>query len=146
MIVKAADFFTAETQAEIVKSVKAAELKTSGEIRLFVEDKCKGDVLDRAAFMFEKLNMHQTELRNGVLFYLAFTDHKFAIIGDVGINSKVDENFWDGIKDGMQKDFSQSKITEGLSEGILKAGEALGKFFPRQEDDKNELSDNVVLG
>lgn len=143
---KAADFFTAETQAEIVKSVKAAELKTSGEIRLFVEDKCKGDVLDRAAFMFEKLNMHQTELRNGVLFYLAFTDHKFAIIGDVGINSKVDENFWDGIKDGMQKDFSQSKITEGLSEGILKAGEALGKFFPRQEDDKNELSDNVVLG
>lgn len=143
---KAADFFTAETQAEIVKSVKAAELKTSGEIRLFVEDKCKVDVLDRAAFMFEKLNMHQTELRNGVLFYLAFADHKFAIIGDVGINSKVNENFWDDIKEGMQKDFSQNKITEGLSKGILKAGEALGKFFPRQRDDKNELSDNVVLG
>lgn len=143
---KAAEFFTSETQAEILKAIKLAESKTSGEIRLFVEDKCKGDVLDRAVFMFEKLNMHNTEQRNGVLFYLAFTDRKFAIIGDAGINSKVEANFWDNIKEDMKGYFIKDNILEGLSNGIIKAGDALGKYFPHNKNDKNELSDNVVLG
>ncbi|MCG3164448.1 MAG: hypothetical protein POELPBGB_00202 [Bacteroidia bacterium] len=143
---KAADFFTPEVQAEVVKAIKQAEAKTSGEIRLFVEDHCKDDVLDRAAFMFEKLEMHQTELRNGVLFYLAYLDHKFAIIGDIGINAKVDNNFWNHIKDLMKEKFSQRHFKEGLSEGIILAGDALQKYFPGQHDDKNELSDHVELG
>lgn len=143
---KAADFFTPEVQAEVVKAIKQAEQKTSGEIRLFVEDYCKDDVLDRAAFMFEKLEMHQTELRNGVLFYLAYLDHKFAIIGDIGINAKVDNNFWNHIKDLMKEKFSKGYFKEGLSEGIILAGDALQKHFPGQHDDKNELSDHVELG
>jgi uncharacterized membrane protein len=143
---KAADFFTPEIQAEVVKAIKQAEKQTSGEIRLFVEDHCKDDVLDRAAFMFEKLEMHQTELRNGVLFYLAYLDHKFAIIGDIGINAKVDKDFWNHIKDLMKEKFSQGQFKEGLSEGIILAGDALQKHFPGQHDDKNELSDHVELG
>ncbi len=143
---KAAEFFTPEIQAEIVKAIKQAEEKTSGEIRLFVEDKCKEDVLDRAAFMFEKLEMHKTELRNGVLFYLAFVDRKFAIIGDAGINAKVGENFWKEIKEKMAEHFKAGDFTTGLSEGLMQAGEALGAYFPRQANDKNELSDHVELG
>lgn len=143
---KAAEFFTPETQAEIVKAIKHAEQKTSGEIRVFVEDHCKDDVLDRAAFMFEKLKMHETELRNGVLFYVAYLDHKFAIIGDVGINAKVEADFWDHIKVLMTDKFSQGHYKEGLSEGIILAGDALQKYFPGQRDDKNELSDHVELG
>ena len=143
---KSAEFFTPETQAEIVKAIKHAEAQTSGEIRLFVEDHCKDDVLDRAAFMFEKLKMHETELRNGVLFYLAFLDHKFAIIGDVGINAKVEEHFWNDIKEKMAEHFAKKEFTEGLSKGLIQAGEALGKHFPRQTSDKNELSDHVELG
>ncbi len=143
---KAAEFFTPETQAEIVKAIKQAEAHTSGEVRLFVEDHCKDDVLDRAAFMFEKLKMHETELRNGVLFYLAFLDHKFAIIGDVGINAKVEGNFWNDIKEKMAEHFAKKEFTEGLSKGLIQAGEALGKHFPRQSSDKNELSDHVELG
>ncbi len=143
---KAADFFTPEVQSEVVKAIKHAEQKTSGEIRLFVEDHCKDDVLDRAAFMFEKLEMHQTELRNGVLFYLAYLDHKFAIIGDIGINAKVDIDFWNHIKDLMKEKFSQGHFKDGLSEGIILAGDALQKHFPGQHHDKNELSDHVELG
>lgn len=143
---KSADFFTPEVQAEVVKAIKQAEQKTSGEIRLFVEDHCKQDVLDRAAFMFEKLEMHQTELRNGVLFYLAYLDHKFAIIGDIGINAKVEKDFWNHIKELMREKFSQGHFKEGLSEGIILAGDALQKYFPGQHDDKNELSDHVELG
>jgi len=143
---KAAEFFTPEIQAEIVKAIKKAESQTSGEIRLFVEDRCKDDVLDRAAFMFEKLQMHETELRNGVLFYLAYLDHKFAIIGDAGINAKVGNDFWNQIKDSMKEKFSQEQFKEGLSEAIIQSGEALQKYFPGQKDDKNELSDHVELG
>ncbi len=142
----AAEFFTSTQQQAIVEAVKQAELNTSGEIRVHLEKKCKGDVLDRAAYLFEKLNMHQTELRNGVLFYLAVEDHKFAILGDGGINAQVPENFWESIKEHMQQQFRADNFTEGLAEGIVMAGEQLKKHFPYQQDDVNELSDEISFG
>ena len=93
----ARNFFTSEQQKSIQQSIANAELNTSGEIRVHIDDKCKGDVLDAAANMFHKMKIDKTELRNGVLFYLAVSDHKFAILGDKGINEKVPENFWANI-------------------------------------------------
>lgn len=142
---KAAVFFSQEVQAEIVASIKQAEKKTSGEIRLFVEDRCTDDALDRAAFLFEKLEMNKTKLRNGVLFYLSFLDHKFAIIGDVGINAVVEKNFWENIKDAMKERFAQGELKEGLKQGIVMAGEALQKYFPGSRNNKNELPDHVEV-
>lgn len=86
-------YFTEENKLQIANAIRVAELNTSGEIRIHIEKFCKGDVLDQAAYVFEKLEMHKTELRNGVLFYLAIEDHKFAILGDAGINQKVSDNF-----------------------------------------------------
>ncbi len=48
-----------------------AELDTSGEIRVHIDSKCKGEVMDKALNVFKKLKIHETEKRNGVLFYLA---------------------------------------------------------------------------
>jgi uncharacterized membrane protein len=92
-MVKASSFFTAEQQAVILAAVREAEGETSGEIRVHIETSFKGDVLDRAAWIFGKLGMQKTALRNGVLFYLAVEDRKFAIIGDGGIHAKVPEGF-----------------------------------------------------
>ena len=83
-------FFTPDQQKSIQKSIANAELNTSGEIRVHIDDKCKEAVLDKAADTFHMLKMDKTDLRNGVLFYLAVSDHKFAILGDKGINEKVD--------------------------------------------------------
>ena len=138
--------FTKEQQEEIVGAIKAAELDTSGEVRVHIERKCKNEVLDRAAVVFETLAMHKTELRNGVLFYLATNDHKFAILGDGGINAKVPENFWDHIKATMLEHFKKDEFTTGLSKGIAMAGEQLKKHFPYQSDDVNELSDDISFG
>jgi len=80
------------------------------------------------------------------LFYLAIADHKFAILGDAGINQKVPENFWEEIKEEMTASFKEGKFTEGLSTGIKKAGEQLKHHFPWQEDDVNELSDEISFG
>ena len=138
--------FSAEDQNAIVSAVKNAELNTSGEIRVHIESSFKGDVLDQAAFMFKKLGMLDTELRNGVLFYLAVKNKSFAILGDVGINSKVPENFWEDIKTRMQASFKEGKMAEGLVIGINMAGEKLKEHFPYQSDDQNELSDDISFG
>jgi uncharacterized membrane protein len=140
---KASTFFSKEQQAQILASVKEAELETSGEIRVHIETSLKGDVLDRAAWLFRKMGMDKTAERNGVLFYLAVSDRKFAIIGDAGIDAKVPAGFWDEISELLKKNFREGKFTEGLSEGIIKAGNQLKTHFPHRLDDVNELPDEI---
>ena len=140
---KASEFFTRDQQAQILAAVKEAENETSGEIRVHIETSCHEDVLDRAAWIFKKLRMHSTAERNGVLFYLAVDDRKFAVLGDAGINSKVPPGFWDDVKVLLQNNFREGKFTEGLSEGIILAGTHLKKHFPHKKDDLNELSDEI---
>jgi uncharacterized membrane protein len=140
---KASTFFSKEQQAQILAAVKEAEMETSGEIRVHIESSLKGDVLDRAAWLFKKLRMHETAERNGVLFYLAVNDRKFAIIGDAGINAKVPGGFWDDISDLLKNNFKEGKFTEGLTEGILLAGTHLKMHFPHKPDDVNELPDEI---
>jgi uncharacterized membrane protein len=142
----ARNFFSKEQQKSIQNAIAAAELNTSGEIRVHIDDKCKGDVIEQAAIRFNYLKMDKTELRNGVLFYLAVNDQLFAIIGDKGINEKVPEGFWDDIRDTMLAHFKKQEFTEGLSKGIEMAGEKLKMHFPLQHNDKNELSNEVTFG
>ena len=139
----AKSFFTAEEQRRIVEAIAEAEMNTSGEIRVHLENKCSIEVLDRAAQVFAKLSMHKTKERNGVLFYLAVADRKFAILGDAGINAKTGPNFWNAIKAGMAQEFSKGNFTDGLVNGILQAGEQLKSHFPYQSDDVNELPNEI---
>lgn len=143
---KAHSFFSVTEKEDVKKAIEQAELNTSGEIRVHIEDECDEDVLDRAAFVFNRLKMNKTEQRNGVLFYLALDSHKFAIIGDKGINAVVPEDFWNQIKDEMADSFKQGDFIKGLETGIIKAGEKLKTHFPYQKDDVNELSDDISFG
>lgn len=130
----------------LVEAIEKAELNTSGEIRVHIENNCPEELMDRAAFLFEKLKMHKTELRNGVLFYLAMEDRVFAILGDAGINSKVPEGFWDSIKEKMTSLFKDNDPVGAIETGVLMAGEQLKSHFPYQIDDVNELSDDISFG
>ncbi len=140
---KAATFFTKEQQADILAAVKEAEEATSGEIRVHIETRCPEDVLDRAAWIFDKLGMKKTAERNGVLFYLAVSDRKFAVIGDSGINAKVPDGFWNDVKDLLQEKFHEGAFATGLKQGILLAGLHLKEHFPHLSDDVNELPDEI---
>jgi len=142
----AQDQFTLGQKREIVKAIQQAELNTSGEIRVHIENKSKGDVLDRAADVFAMLKIHKTALRNGVLFYLALNDRQFAILGDAGINAVVPNDFWETTKDKMLEHFKQGNFITGLSTGIMLAGEKLKEHFPYQKDDVNELPDDISFG
>ena len=138
--------FSSDQKDRIVEAIKEAELNTSGEVMVHIEQRCKEDVLDRASGVFDMLGMQHTDLRNGVLFYLAVKDRKFAILGDVGINEKTGEGFWTEIKDLMKVEFANENFTEGLSKGISMAGQKLKEHFPYQQDDENELSDEISFG
>ena len=139
-------FFTEKQQEEIIKSIENAELNTSGEIRLHLEDTCKSDPVKRAIEVFEKLGMHETKLRNGVLFYLSIKDKKIAVIGDKGINDIVPTNFWDDIKNEIINHFKNNQFTDGLCKGIEKSGEKLKIHFPFDSNDTNELSNDISFG
>lgn len=113
---------------------------------MHLEKNCTGNVLDRAAEVFAHLEMQKTKLRNGVLFYLAYEDRKFAILGDAGINTTVPENFWDDIKIRMQTKFRAGHFIEGLCEGVELAGNQLKTNFPRANDDIDELPNHISFG
>ena len=136
-------FFSAEEKDDIKMAIQNAELNTSGEIRVHIENTCEGDVMDRASYVFGKLKMHQTKLRNGVLIYLAVQNRKFAIIGDAGINAVVGNDFWSKAKQSVLIHFRENQFSQGLIEAITLAGEQLKKHFPYQTDDVNELPDDI---
>jgi len=137
------NFFAESDKKSIQEAIAEAELNTSGEIRVHIDAKCAEDVKSQAIEVFGKLKMHETALRNGVLFYLAVEDRKFAIIGDEGINNVVPADFWDNIRETMTQQFKQNDFVKGLSEGIKMAGEKLKANFPHQADDTNELSNEI---
>jgi uncharacterized membrane protein len=136
--------FTSDEQKRIVEAIQQAEKATSGEIRVHVEPHCANpDPVARAIEVFARLGMHQTKDQNGVLFYLAHADRKFAVIGDKGIDAKVPANFWEGVKVLLRSHFAMGNYAEGLSQGIAQAGQQLKQYFPYASDDINELADDI---
>lgn len=132
-----------EEDQRVVEAIRQAERNTSGEIKVHIENRCKGDVEQRSLFIFDKLKLNETQLRNGVLIYLAIKDHKFAILGDKGINDVVEDSFWNDVKDLMLSHFKEGRFAEGLEQGIMRCGEKLKAYFPYQSDDINEIPDDI---
>lgn len=136
-------FFSKEQEQEIIKAIRAVEKKTSGEIRVHLQKKCKGDVMEKAKEVFFKLKMHETALRNGVIFFVVPRDHKFALLGDAGLDEVVPDTFWEQTKEELKAYFKRQEFTEGLVYGIQKVGDYLATYFPYQQDDENELPDEI---
>ena len=135
-----------EEDRQVVNAIRQAELNTSGEIKVHIENHCRGDVEQRSIVVFNKLKLNETHLRNGVLIYLAVRDHKFAILGDEGINNVVESDFWNDIRNLMADAFKEGRFADGLEQGIMRCGEKLKTYFPYQTDDINEISDEISYG
>ncbi len=134
---------TEEGEARVVQAIRSAEARTSGEIRVHVERRCAGDPMIAAGRWFARLKMHETSERNGVLFYIAVDDRKFAIVGDAGIHAKVGDDFWNGVRDILRDAFARGEASEGLVDAIGEAGARLAEHFPHRGDDRNELPDEI---
>lgn len=143
---KTEDFLTPIEEQEIVKAIALAEKQTSGEIRVHLEEKSDLEPMERAKEVFLQLNMQQTDARNGVLFYVAVSNKKFAVLGDEGINKVVTPNFWESTKEAVLNQFKTGNFKTGLIDGITEAGNQLKAHFPYQTDDENELSNEISKG
>lgn len=141
-------FFSDEEQQLIVSAIREAERRTSGEVRVFVESRCRYmDAIDRAAEIFYGLEMDETDDHNGVLVYVALKDHQLAVFGDQGIHEKVGLEFWNREVGRMISEFNRDHIAAGIAECVRDIGDALHQHFPFDNDtDKNELPDEIVFG
>ncbi len=142
----ASSVFSESDLASIKDAVGDAELRTSAEIRVYIDKHVKGEPLDHAAYLFNKLGMSATALRNGVMIYIAYADRKFCIIGDIGIHQHVGDEFWKSISDKMSESFKAGLMREGVTNAVKEVGAALANYFPRMNNDINELSDEVQTG
>jgi len=130
-------------EAEVVAAIRAAEARTSGEIRVHVERRCGGDAIGTARRLFRRLGMDATAEHNGILFYVAVDDRKFAIVGGAGIHAKVGAAFWDALRDALHDDLAKGAAAAGLIRAIGEAGARLAEHFPRGSGDANELPDEI---
>ena len=140
------DFLTAQEEQQVIAAIKSAEKNTSGEIRVHIEKDTEKLPLERAKEVFWLLNMNETKLQNGVLFYIAVESKQFAIYGDRGIYHKTTPDFWNAEKELVINHFSKKQNGEGLVFAIEKVGEKLQKLFPFNSDDANELSNEISKG
>jgi uncharacterized membrane protein len=141
-------FFNETEKEQIVTAIRAAERRTSGEVRVFVESRCRYvDAIDRAVEIFFKLEMDETDDRNAVLLYVAMKDRQLAVFGDEGIHKKVGMDYWNREIGLLIGNFNKDNYAEGISKCVNDIGEALHYFFPFDNDtDKNELPDDIVFG
>ena len=140
------EYLSDQDISDIKQAILNAELDTSAEIRVHIEETCPGDVLRRASDVFLELNMHKTTQRNAILFYLALKNRKFAVIPDYGILEKDTERFWDSIKMEMLDYFRENEFSTGLIHGIGRTGEYLRSVFPFDKTTPNELPDEISFG
>jgi len=130
----------------IEEAIRAAERKTSGEIRVSIAPFFWGNVERAADHAFDKLKMRKTEQRNGVLFFVVPARKRFVVLGDEGIHARVGQAFWEKIASAMGADFHEGRFTDGLLRGIDAVGEELSAHFPSNPRDIDELPNEVHVG
>jgi uncharacterized membrane protein len=129
----------------IVRAIKEAEAKTSGQIRVFLQrGKFEEDAIERAQKKFFQLGMQKTAERNAVLIFVAPRAQKFAVIGDEGVHQKCGEKFWQQLVARMREHFLREDFTQALLEAIESVGQVLARHFPRTGPLQNELPDEIV--
>ncbi len=145
---KPVEFFSQTEKDSIALAIQKAEQRTSGEVRIYVESRCKYvNPVMRAKELFQALNMFETAERNGVLVYVAMKDKQLAIYGDEGIHQKVGADFWNAEVSKMLQLFNKHDYALGIATIIEEIGEALTLHFPYDAaGDKNELSNEIVFG
>lgn len=128
-------------------AIAAAELASSGEVRVSVARFFWGSVRRAAERAFVRLGMTRTRDRNGVLFFIVPSRKRFAVLGDTGIHAAVGQEFWESLAGRMSASFRKGDFTGGLVAAIEEAGRRLAAHFPHDPGlDVNELADDVDFG
>lgn len=145
------EYLSDESLAKIVDSISEIEKKTSGEIRVCLKKKTdfrqrKKNPREIALKEFYKSGMHNTKDRTGILLFVIFDEHKFEILADEGIDSKISPEIWKELTGELRSYFKNEKYLDGILSGLNKLGKILIEEFPISPGDKNELSNEILTG
>jgi uncharacterized membrane protein len=143
-------FFDDDDFLRISNKISEAELVTSGEIRVSIREyktfaERNSDLRSLAEKEFYRLNMHQTRDKTGILLFFLLGERQFYILADEGINEKVSGDIWEKISKDIQQNFNNGYFSQGIIKGIESVSELLSEYFPIKPDDKNELTNRVVI-
>ncbi|SNS44623.1 putative membrane protein [Ekhidna lutea] len=98
----------------------------------------------KEAFINEKV--YDTKERVGILIYISRLEHVVLVMGDEGINAKVDKEDWEKVVTLITDGLRQNKIGDGLVSGINHCKDLLlNNGFIRKDSDTNELSDELRI-
>ncbi len=127
------EFLSKLEHDRIIRVLREAESKTSAQVRVYIQrGKLDGDPLVAAQKKFQRLGMHKTSERNGVLIFVAPRAHKFAIVGDKAIHERCGDIYWRQIVDRMREHFRNERFSDALVDAIRDIGGELATHFPRR--------------
>lgn len=144
------NYFTDDELLRISNKIKAAEKITAGEIAVSIRE-YKSSFERRATLRkltekeFTRLGINKTREGTGVLIFLLLSERQFYILADDNINKLTGEKVWAEIKDVMQEKFVRGEFCKGILFGIDEIGKILSQHFPIRPDDRNEISNRVVI-
>ncbi len=131
---------------ELIHAIEQAELGSTGELRVVLLPRVKGDVLEAAKKQFIAQGLEKTKGRSGVLLLVALKDHKIAILGDIGIHEKVGDQFWGVVILRAIEHFKAGEPLRALLSAIDEIGHAFRAHLPGEKGEGNELSDRPHYG
>ena len=134
----------------ITNKIRECEKRTAGEICVSIKEhktflQRRTPVAELAKREFVRLGIGKTRDKTGILIYILLGERQFFILADTAINKMVTENTWHKIKDGMQEFFIKGMFAKGIIYGVEETGKVLTEHFPVKPDDKNEISDSVII-
>ena len=101
-------------------------------------------VKEAAAAAFFSEALHDTRDANGILLYISVFEHRVWVLGDRGIDYKIDPQVWQEIVDLVSRGIKQGRTCQAICDGIERIGAILEAHFPIKADDKNELHNLII--
>lgn len=144
------NYLTDDELLRISNKIKEAEKKTAGEIAVSIREyksffEMKKPLRELAEKEYVRLGINKTKEGTGVLIFLLLSERQFYILADDNINKLTGEHVWTDIKNLMQEKFVRGEFCKGILFGIDEIGKILARHFPIKPDDKNEISNRVVI-
>jgi len=113
--------------------------------RVFISDReIDEEVQEAALISFFKEELYRTRDETGILVFVSVFEHRVWVLGDRGINAKVDQGQWDGIVAHIVAGIKSGQQADAICEAVKEVGGILAEHFPVREDDVDEL-DNLIV-
>ena len=93
---------------------------------------------------FTDQGLHHTRDHTGILILISLLEHRVEVLADRGINQKVSPGTWDEIVHSITAGIKSGHPCDAYCKAIERCGDILATHFPRQADDKDELSNRLV--